>query len=250
MKISVVIPAHNEERIIERTLTSVSQALDNHKVDYEIIAVDDNSNDNTLELMKEVARLNERIKPVYKGSRKPGPTGEGSALMFGFNHSMGDIIVSFLGDLSEDPEDIPKLLRKMDENYDLVCGSRFIEGGKVKNYPAIKLLMNRLWNRGFAFLFGLNIRDISNAFKAYKREVIESVKPRSPGFEFPAETVLKAHLQGFRICEVPVSWRGREKAEGISKFTFVKTPRIGYYYILMGLRLWFKLLLKRIASGW
>lgn len=83
-----------------------------------------------------------------------------------------------------------------EEGYDVVCGSRFVEGGSVENYPLIKLIINRFWNNVFAFLFKLNVKDISNAFKAYRKEVIAKTKPKSKGFEITAEIVLKARIMG------------------------------------------------------
>jgi len=206
MKVSVIIPAHNEEKVIEKTLKKTLDVLKRAKFAYEIILVDDNSNDKTGEVAEKLSRKNKRIKILHKKARKKGPTGMGSALKFGFKHSTGDILIPFMGDLSDDPRHIPKLVNKLLDGYDVVCGSRFIKGGHLKDYPKAKFLINRLWNNVFDFLFGLGIKDTSNAFKAYRREVIKKIKPKSNGFDITAEIVLKAHILKFKIIEVPVSW--------------------------------------------
>lgn len=250
MKISIIIPFHNEEKLAEKAIKKTNGALSKENLNYEIIAVNDNSDDNTEAIISNLARKNKKIKLVNKRSKKRGPTGLGSALIFGFNNSSGDVLIPFMGDLSDNPSDIPKLIKKIKEGYDVVCGSRFVNGGYVKDYPSVKLVINRLWNNVFSFLFGMKIKDISNAFKAYKKEVIETVKPNSKGFEITAEVLLKAHIEGFKITEVPVSWYGRKYGE--SKFISTsffsqlkKIPRIGYSYGSLGIKLWFTFLVKK-----
>ena len=254
MKVSVIIPAHNEEKVIEKTLKKTLDVLKRAKFAYEIILVDDNSNDKTGEVAEKLSRKNKRIKILHKKARKKGPTGMGSALKFGFKHSTGDILIPFMGDLSDDPRHIPKLVNKLLDGYDVVCGSRFIKGGHLKDYPKAKFLINRLWNNVFDFLFGLGITDTSNAFKAYRREVIKKIKPKSNGFDITAEIVLKAHILKFKIIEVPVSWHGRTKGESkFGSFSFIytitKIPKIGYQYGTLALKLWFKFLSKKIKEG-
>jgi len=253
MKVSVIIPAHNEEKIIERTVRKTNNVLKRANFKYEIVLVDDNSNDDTGKVMEKLSRENKKIKTVHKKSRTKGPTGLGSALQFGFRHAKGDVLVPFMGDLSDDPRHIPKLVRKISDGYDVVCGSRFIKGGHLKDYPKVKFSINRLWNEVFAFLFRLKVKDISNAFKAYRKEVITKTKPKSKGFDITAEIVLKAHILRFKITEVPVSWYGRTKGESkFGSFSFIytvtKVPRIGYQYGTLALKLWFKFLSKRIRE--
>lgn len=253
MKVSIIIPAHNEEKIIQNTLIKVRNAMKESKLDYEIIAVDDNSNDNTGLAIDNLSKKMSNIKSVHKKAKKKGPTGLGAAIKFGFKYSSGNIIIPFMGDLSDNPKVIPRFVKKINEGYGVVCGSRFIKGGKLFGYPLLKLIANRLYNRLFAFLFHLDIKDISNAFKAYRREVFAATKPESDGFEITSEIVLKAHIKRYRIIEVPVSWHDRDNIEK-SKFgsfispTFIlfKLPRIGVSYGKLSLLLWFKFVLSRI----
>jgi len=247
MKITVLIPAHNEEKnirtIIERTNTVLKKCRYNH----EIIAIDDNSDDETGKILDKLAKKNKRLKIIHKKNPSTGPSGLGSALIAGFKECSGDVIIPLMGDLSDNPSDIPKFVEKINEGYDVVCGSRFIKGAYLKDYPKTKFLINRLWNKVFSFLFRLGIKDISNAFKTYRKEVIIKTKPKSKGFDITAEIVLKAHILNFKITEIPVSWHGR--IGGKSKFgsfsffyTVTKVPKIGYQYGMLALRLWFKFL--------
>jgi len=125
-----------------------------------------------------------------------------------------------MGDLSDDPEDIPKLVRKIEEGYDVVYGSRFIKGGFTEGYPRLKLIANRLFNNVVRLLFGIKHKDITNAFKAYRKEVLEEIgNLEAEGFDLTIEIPLKAHILGFRSTEVPVNWYGRRKGEAKLKLS-------------------------------
>jgi glycosyltransferase involved in cell wall biosynthesis len=255
MKISIIVPAHNEEKVIGKTLSSLLKVLEKSKLDYEIIAVDDNSDDATLKIMKSFARRSKKIKVIHKKLKRKGPSGLGSALTYGFAHAKGDVLIPFMGDLSDDPKDIIKLVKKIEEGYDIVCGSRFVKGGRAIGYPFLKFIAHRIYNKFFSFIFGLGLEDFSNAFKAYRRKIFNSMKIESKGFEFNAEVVLKAHILGFKIAEVPVSWYQRK--EGTSKlgsfsptlgFIFLKLPKIGWAYGKTAIKLYFKFLLSKIKK--
>lgn len=255
MKISIIIPAHNEEKIIGTTINKLYSIIRRSKYPYEIIAVDDNSNDSTGKIIENLSKKIKTIKPAHKKAKKAGPTGLGSAIKYGLKHSSGDIVIPFMGDLSDDPKDVLKLIDKIMDGYDIVCGSRFIKGGKIIDYPKVKMISNRLYNRLFAFLFQLKVKDISNAFKAYRREIFKTIKPESDGFEITSEIVLKAHINKYKIAEVPVSWHDRGKM-GKSKlgsfvspkFIFFKLPRIGFSYGMLSLKLWFEFIKSRLSS--
>jgi glycosyltransferase involved in cell wall biosynthesis len=256
MKISIIVPAHNEEKIIGKTLSSLFRTLEKSKLNYEIVAVDDNSDDNTLKIMKRFARKSKKIKVAHKKLERKGPSGLGSALTFGFAHAKGDVLIPFMGDLSDDPKDVIKLVKKIEEGYDIVCGSRFIKGGKAIGYPFLKFIAHRIYNKFFSFIFGLGLEDFSNAFKAYRRKIFDSIKIESKGFEFNAEVLLKAHILGYKIAEVPVSWYGRK--EGMSKlgsfsptlgFILLRLPRIGWQYGKVALKLYFKFIFSRLKHS-
>lgn len=220
MKVSIVIPAHNEEGNLEALITELVPMLEKHEEtqDYEVVIVNDNSSDRTSEIIEMLASRNARLKPVHRHSEP----GFGNAVREGFRNAAGDIIIPVMGDLSDDPQDIPKLVRKIEEGYDIAYGSRFIEGGSTEGYPKAKMIANRAFNNMVRLLFGIKHKDITNAFKAYKKEVLETVgidSLEANGFDLTVEIPLKAHIMGFTSAEVPVTWHGRERGEAKLKLS-------------------------------
>jgi uncharacterized protein (TIRG00374 family) len=215
-KISIVVPAHNEEDNIPSLLAELLPVLENHAQtqDYDLIIVNDNSTDRTPDILEELATKNPRIRPVHRHANP----GFGNAVKEGLRNATGDIIIPVMGDLSDDPEDIPKLVAKIEEGYDIAYGSRFIEGGGTDGYPPLKLISNRFFNNTVRLLFGIRHKDITNAFKAYRKEVLEAIgidNLEASGFDLTVEIPLKAHIMGFSSAEVPVMWYGRKR--GIAK---------------------------------
>ena len=238
MNISIVIPAHNEEGNLEALLHKLIPVLEqyketfmthgdtheheNNKVfsyqtdDYEIILVNDNSTDNTPSIIDNFANNNSHIKTVHRTDTP----GFGNAVKTGFKHATGDIIIPVMGDLSDDPGDIPKLIEKIEEGYDVVYGSRFIDGGSIDGYPTAKMFANRAFNNVVRLLFGIRHKDVTNAFKAYRREVLDKIgNIEASGFDLTVEIPMKAHILGFKSAEVPVAWHGREKGEANLKLS-------------------------------
>jgi len=143
-KLSVVIPAHNEEGNLEPLISELIPVLDEHEEtrDYELIIVNDNSTDATPTIIEKLAKENPRIKPVHRHSEP----GFGKAIKEGFRNATGEIIITVMGDLSDDPKDIPKLVHKIEESHDIAYGSRVIEGGATEVYPKAKMIANRAFN--------------------------------------------------------------------------------------------------------
>ena len=218
MKISIVIPAHNEEGNLEALLHKLVPVLERYKEtdDYEIILVDDNSTDNTPCIVDNFSNNNSCIKAVHRTDTP----GFGNAIKTGFKHATGDIIIPVMGDLSDEPEDIPKLVGKIEEGYDIVYGSRFIDGGTIDDYPAAKMFANRLFNNIVRLLFGIRHKDVTNAFKAYRREALDKIGDiEASGFDITVEIPMKAHILGFKSTEVPVAWHGRKSGEANLKLS-------------------------------
>jgi uncharacterized protein (TIRG00374 family) len=214
MKVSIVIPAHNEEGNLETLISELVPVLQKHDEmqDYEIVIVNDNSTDRTPEIIEGLAGKNLKIKTVHRRSEP----GFGNAIREGFKNATGEIIIPIMGDLSDDPHDIPKLVRKIEEGYDIAYGSRFIEGGGTEGYPLAKMAANRAFNNVVRLLFGIRHKDITNAFKAYRKEVLQSIgidNLEASGFDLTVEIPLKAHIMGFKSAEVPVIWHGRKRGE-------------------------------------
>lgn len=237
MKLSVVIPAHNEEENIGQTIRSIVDELTKEKITYEIIVVNDNSTDSTSKVLAESAGKCSNVKII---NRSP-PKGCGRAIREGLMHAEGDVVAIVMGDLSDDPKDIVRCFRKIEEGYDCVFGSRFITGSKVRDYPLIKLLINRLANNFIKVLFFIKINDITNAFKLYRKEVIKAVQPlQSLYFNITVEIPLKAIVRGFSYVQIPINWYGRKS--GLSKLGI---KEMGKKYLFTVLYIWLeKILLK------
>jgi len=212
MKISVVIPAKDEEKSIEHTVSCLRQVLEEAGLDFEIVLVNDNSSDATPRIMERLASSDKRFVVVHRAL----PSGFGRAVRDGLLAASGDMVVIFMADLSDEPSDIIKYYRKMQEGYDCVFGSRFIRGSSVDGYPGYKFLINRLGNFFIQCLFLLKNNDITNAFKAYRGDVVKAVLPlMADHFNITVELPLKAVIRGFSYATVPINWHGRKA--GISK---------------------------------
>ncbi|MFQ5329024.1 MAG: glycosyltransferase family 2 protein [Thermodesulfobacteriota bacterium] len=237
MKLSVIIPAHNEEESIESTVRDITRELEKASIRHEIIVLNDNSTDDTLSILKKLAGELATLKVI---NRKP-PNGFGRAVREGLDSFSGDVVTIVMGDASDDPRDIVSYFRKIEEGYDCVFGSRFIKGSVVKGYPTHKLIVNRIANTFVSGLFFIRYNDTTNAFKAYRREVIESIKPiQAIHFNITVELPLKAMARGYSYAIIPINWYGR--TSGISK---LKIREMGRKYLFTVLYVWLeKLLLK------
>ena len=224
MKLSIVIPAHNEEGSIAMVVSLLVQTLTANEIDHEVIVVNDNSSDHTEAILQDLQRLYPTLRYI---SNEP-PPGFGLAIRNGLDHFTGDAVAIFMGDGSDSPEDVVRCFRKLREGYECVFGSRFIEGGRVINYPPHKLLLNRLGNYLIKMLYGLEYNDVTNGFKLYRREVIAACQPLiSKHFNINIELPLKAIVQGYKYAVLPISYTDR--TTGISKF---KINEISIPYLL------------------
>ena len=210
VKLSVVIPAHNEEGSIGDTVRAFADALSREGIDHEILVIDDASTDGTATEVALLAEADGRVRYL----RSPYRNGFGFAVRAGLEAFSGDSVAIVMADLSDDPEDLVAYHRLLEAGYDCAFGSRFMPGGGVFDYPRPKLLMNRLVNTGIRALFGHGYNDTTNAFKAYRREVIESVQPLlSHHFNLTVEIPLKAVIRGHSYAIVPIKWRNRKTGE-------------------------------------
>ncbi len=219
-RVSIVVPAHNEVENLPVLLEALIPALEKsvETSDFEIVIVNDNSRDGTGNLIDEYARQDSRIHAVHRTSAP----GFGNAVRTGLKAATGDIIIPVMADLSDDPNDIRQMVRKIEEGYDIAYGSRFCKGGCTHDYPRKKMIANRAFNNSVRLLFGIRHKDITNAFKAYRREVLETIgidNLEASGFDLTVEIPLKAHVIGFKSAEVPVSWTERKKGEAKLKLS-------------------------------
>jgi len=227
MKLSVVIPAYNEEGSIADMVTTLNLSLSDRNIDHEIVVVNDNSKDDTPNIL---GKLSESI-PQLTWYTNSGPNGFGYAVRYGLERFKGDCVAVMMADMSDSPSDLIKFYDRLLEGYDCVFGTRFSKGGKVHDYPKMKLLINRVANLIVMLMMGIRYNDSTNAFKLYRKEVIEGVKPfLSPHFNLTIELPLKAIIRGFSYSVIPNSWTNRKHGESNLK---IKEMGSRYFFILL-----------------
>ena len=228
--LSIVIPARNEEGCICSTVEHLHVELRIQHVPHEIIVVDDGSTDQTWPLLQELAKTMPELKPVQNVKDH----GFGRAITFGLDHMQGDAAVIMMADESDDCRDVVVYWRKLNEGFDCVFGSRFIKGGGTIDYPVVKYVLNRLANAFVASLFRLRLNDTTNAFKAYRKTVIDGCRPiLAPHFNLTVELPLKAVVRGFSWTVVPITWRNRRS--GVPK---LKITEMGSRYLFICAYVW------------
>jgi dolichol-phosphate mannosyltransferase len=233
-----VIPAYNEEDCIAPTVQSIAETLEKERINYEILVVNDNSRDHTEAVLQELSVQNTKVRYINNNY----PNGFGFAVRCGLENFCGDAVAIVMADSSDSPENIVDYYYKLQEGYDCIFGSRFIRGGKVIDYPTHKLIVNRLANAFIQILFGLKFNDTTNAFKAYRREVIEGVSPLlSHHFNLTVEVPLKSVVRGYSYTTIPITWQNR--AAGLSK---LKLKEMGSRYLFIVLSIWLE---KHLSRG-
>jgi dolichol-phosphate mannosyltransferase len=210
MKLSVVIPAFNEEETVVATVEQLIETLTREEVDHEVVVVNDSSTDGTRAVVEEMAARHPQVRCIdspYRG-------GFGLAVRAGLEAYAGDAVAIMMADGSDSPEDLVAYQRILEEGYECAFGSRFVHGAEVHDYPRFKLIMNRIVNWSIRVLFRHGYNDTTNAFKAYRREVIENIKPLlSLHFNLTVELPLKAIVRGYSYGIVPISWTNRTAGE-------------------------------------
>lgn len=208
MKLSVVIPAYNEEESLPETLRTLYSKLVLENIDNELLVINDNSKDDTARVLESLCLE----IPTLRYLTNLGPNGFGYAVRKGLENFTGDCVAIMMADLSDSPDDLVNFYRELSKGKcDCVFGSRFIKGGRTIGYPILKLIMNRFVNFGIRIAFGINYNDTTNAFKLYKKEVINGLKPFiSPHFNLTVELPLKAIIRNYTYTIVPNSWKNRK----------------------------------------
>ena len=228
--LSVIIPAKDEEGCIASTVEHLHLELKLHGIPHEIIVVDDASKDRTSSIVQELAGRIDGLRVL----RNPGLEGFGRAINHGLDQMHGDAAIIMMADESDDCRDAVHYWRKLNEGYECVFGSRFIKGGGVVDYPQPKLLLNRIANLLLKFFFRIRLNDTTNAFKCYRKSVIEGCRPLiAPHFNLTVELPLKAIVRGFRWTVIPITWRNRRG--GTPK---LRIKEMGSRYLFICLYLW------------
>lgn len=208
-KVSVVVPLFNEEESLKPLTVEIMTAFQQLRIESEIIFIDDGSSDGSLEIIKELAKTNKKIK--YLSFRKN--YGKAAALQVGFQAATGDVVVTMDADLQDDPAEIPNLLLKLDEGFDLVSGWK-----KKRLDPFIKKHTSKFYNYFTRLLTGIKIHDSNCGLKAYRKEVVDSISIYG---ELHRYIPVLAHFKGFKISEIVVNHQPRKYGKtkyGISRF--------------------------------
>ena len=210
MKILIITPTYNESKNIVLLIEKILKPNPN----YHLLVIDDNSPDGTSEIVRKMQNEYDNLF-IEEREKK---SGLGTAYIFGFNWALNneyDIIVQIDADLSHNPDDIPKLIKKLDKN-DLVIGSRYTSGVSVVNWPIRRLLLSYFANLYSRLITGMHVKDSTGGFKAWKRKVLESINlndVQSQGYSFQIEMNFRAWSKGFRIIEEPIIFIDRTVGE-------------------------------------
>ncbi len=223
--LSVVIPARDEEGCIAATVEHLHLELELQKVPHEILVVDDGSTDKTWDILNETKGKVSTLRPI----KNTGENGFGRAIILGLNKMKGDAVVIMMADQSDDVRDVVRYWELLNEGWDCVFGSRFSKGGGVIDYPWLKLRVNRLANFFIRVLFKIKLNDTTNAFKAYRKTVIDGCQPfLSPHFNLTVEIPLKAVVRGFSWTVMPITWTNRRTGQAKLK---IKEMGSRYFFI-------------------
>lgn len=216
MEVSIVVPAYNEQENLPKLIKSL-MGLKHSLKDFEIVIVNDNSSDRTGFLADSYSRKYKNVKAVH---RKKGINGMGAALKEGTKTAKGRYIVWVMADNSDDLNAIPKFVSSLRNDCDLVFGSRYTKGGSKGDLGAFKAILSSGYSFAAGLIFGFKAHDITNAFRAFKKEIFNNVKLESNDFAISPEFAIKAHLKGYRLGEVPTTYRNRKA--GQTKFRLIK----------------------------
>jgi len=229
-KLSIIIPARDEVENLPECVTEIAQILIQHSIEHEILVIDDGSTDNTCQV---VEKMHEHFPTVTCISNN-GRNGFGRAVRLGLQEFSGDAVAIMMADLSDDPQDLVRYWGELQEGHECVFGSRFLPNSQVIDYPKAKLIANRIVNTAIRYAFKIPCNDTTNAFKIYRREVIEGCRPFiAPHFNLTVEIPLKAIIRGFSWTTIPISWRNRSK--GVAK---LKLREMGSRYFFIIAYLW------------
>jgi len=228
--LSVVIPARDEEGRVAATVEHLYVELRLHLIEHEIVVVDDGSTDGTWATLQQAMCRVPTLRPI----QNTGEHGFGRAVSYGLDQARGDAMVVMMADESDDCRDVVRYWKTLNEGYDAVFGSRFMKGGGVIDYPVFKLFLNRLFNGMIRFLFHIKLNDTTNAFKAYRRTVIEGCKPLiSPHFNLTVELPLKTIVRGYSWTVIPITWRNRRTGDAK-----LKLKEMGSRYFFICVYVW------------
>lgn len=237
MRLSVVIPARNEAGNIGSTVDDVRERLHREGITYEIVVVNDGSTDASVEEVQARCASDPGVRIIHNH----GPHGFGHAVRCGLDAMTGDAVAIVMADGSDSPDDLVRYFYILRDRAECAFGSRFVPGSSVTGYPWVKLLINRLANLFVRLLFGFRYNDVTNAFKAYRANVIQGCRPfLSPHFNLTVELPLKAIVRGYSYEVIPIAWC--QRVRGMSQWHL---KEMGSRYLFIVLYIWLEKLLTR-----
>jgi dolichol-phosphate mannosyltransferase len=229
MQLSIIIPAYHEGKNILPTLQVIEKSV---KTNHEIIIICDDKLDPTVTVIKKLKKKNIYVVTNSIGSKK----GPANAVKTGFLKAKSAMVCVVMADLSDDLKKIDKAVKMINQDFDIVCFSRYMKGGHQIGGPFFKGLMSRMAGLSLFYLFNFPTHDPTNSFKIYKKKVLEKIKIESNvGFDFNLELIVKAHKKGYKIGEIPATWSDR--TAGKSRFKLLKwLPKYlkWYLYLIFG----------------
>ena len=224
MKISLIIPAYNEEKRIKKTLLDYDRFLQSNYSDYEIIVVCDGCQDHTPMIVKDFTEINSRIKLLEFEHR----LGKGGGLIEGFKNAAGEIIGFTDADGATSPFEYKKLIESVMKDVDVVIGSRKVKGAKIAVHQSIdREFASKIFNLFINMVFALSVHDTQCGAKVFKRDVIENILPKlvTRGFEIDVELLWRAKKENYKLKEIPIVWEHKEEA--VFNFKFIPNMFIG-----------------------
>ncbi len=227
-KLTVLVPMYNEEENVNITLPKILETLYNLNVDYEILVVNDGSTDKTLEVLKEQAQRNKKIRIVTYEKNK----GLGYALKVGFERAKGDYVIVIDSDLSYDAKYIIEIYNELiNTNYDIIQGSPYMKGGTALGVPKLRLFISKASNKFFSYIINANVHTVTGMLRGYKKEVLDSLVLESNGPQIMMEILNKAVLLNYKIKEIPAVLKSRIR--GKSKFQSQLKKVFSEYFSLL-----------------
>ena len=207
----LILPTYNEAENVERFVRAVLEQLATVAPDHHVLVVDDSSPDGTGDIADRLAAELEPVEVLHRSAKE----GLGRAYLAGFEYALrrdAALVLEMDSDFSHDPADLPRLITAA-ANADLVLGSRYVEGGGVRDWGLLRRLVSRGGSWYARVLLGVPVRDLTGGFKCFRREVLEALDlegVHADGYGFQIELTYRAQRAGFRIVEVPIQFRDRE----------------------------------------
>ena len=211
--ISIVIPVYNEEESINLLITEVQNVMNKNQLHFELIVINDGSQDSTLETLTDLSSKIQELTIINLRKNY----GQTAAIAAGLDYSHGEIIITLDGDLQNDPNDIPNLIKDIEEGYDLICGWRFDRKDRLIN----RRIPSKIANKLIGFVTGINLHDYGCSLKAFRYEVVKDIKLYGELHRF---LPVLANIEGAKIKEVKVNHRSRKY--GSSKYGIDRTFRV------------------------